>query len=47
MFGMVDIQADEGPKDKKKSKVMSVSESGGVVYSGQQNDLHSGHTIVT
>jgi hypothetical protein len=47
MFGMVDVQADEGPKDKKKSKVISVSESGGVVYSAQQNEHYGGLTIVT
>jgi hypothetical protein len=32
-----DVPADEELKDKKKSKVMSFSESGGAVYVGQQN----------
>jgi hypothetical protein len=40
--GKVDVQADEEPKIKKKRKVMSVSESGGSVYVGQQNERYSG-----
>jgi hypothetical protein len=42
MSGKVDVQAVEEPKDKKESKVMSVSESGGAVYVGRQTEHYRG-----
>jgi len=42
MSGKGDVQADEELKDKRNSKVMSLSASGGAVYVGQQNEHYSG-----
>jgi hypothetical protein len=38
VYAKAEVQADRESKVKKKSEVMSVSESGGVVYVEQENE---------